>query len=207
MSTAQPKPTHDSEHQDDSCPRCGADGGGCGGASSQQPGAAERSAAREQSSASNQALSDEDRIAQLEKSLSDAQEQRLRLIAEYQTAQRRALESETRARATGIAQAIREVIPVIDNLELALGQTRGMSTEKAIQGLVMLRTELSKAIEKTGIEKIEPKPGDEFDPHQHEAVMRQPANGVDPDCISVVFHPGYRLGETVLRAAKVAIAP
>lgn len=152
-------------------------------------------------------VSAEERIAQLEKELADAREQRLRLIAEYQTSQRRAAESEVRARGAGVAQAARQVIPVIDNLELALGQMKGMSAEKAIEGLSMLRTELWKALEKSGIEKIDPKPGDEFDPHQHEAVMRQPAEGIERDHISMIMQPGYRLGELVLRPAKVALAP
>lgn len=147
------------------------------------------------------------RVERLEKDLADAQEQRLRLIAEYQTSQRRALESESRARGAGVAHAAKQVIPVIDHLDLALGQTSGMSAEKAIEGLTMLRAELVKALEKSGIETIEPKPGDEFDPHQHEAVMRQPAAGVESGLIAVAFQPGYRLGETVIRAAKVAIAP
>jgi len=157
--------------------------------------------------AGGDASSAEERIAQLEKELADAREQRLRLIAEYQTSQRRAAESEVRARGAGVAQAARQVIPVIDNLELALGQTKGMSAEKAIEGLSMLRSELCKALEKSGIEKIDPKPGDEFDPHQHEAVMRQPADGVERDHISMIMQPGYRLGELVLRPAKVALAP
>ncbi len=149
----------------------------------------------------------EARFERLEKDLADAQEQRLRLIAEYQTSQRRALESEARARSAGVAHAARQVIPVIEHFDLALSQKSGMSAEKAVEGLAMLRTELLRALEKAGIETISPKPGDEFDPHQHEAVMRQPADGVRSDHISVVFQPGYRLGDTVLRAAKVALAP
>lgn len=149
----------------------------------------------------------ESRFERLARDLADAQEQRLRLIAEYQTSQRRALESEARARVSGAADAARHFIPVIDHLDLALGRASGMSAEQAVEGLRMLRDELVKALEKSGIEPISPRPGDDFDPHQHEAVMRQPADGVRSDHISVVFQPGYRMGETVLRAAKVAIAP
>lgn len=196
MSTARHKPTPDSEHQGDSCPRCGAEGGGaCGGPPSDHTDAGDRPVTTEQ------------RIAELEKAVADAQEQRLRLIAEYQTSQRRALESEARARAAGIAQAVRQVIPVIDNLDLALGQTASMSMEKAVEGLTMLHAELNKSLEKNGVERIEPKPGDDFDPHQHEAVMRQPSEGVERDQISMIFQSGYRLGETVIRPAKVAVAP
>jgi len=222
MSAARPKPTHDSERDDaatarrgaadaahaatpPACSHCGAEAGAsCNADAPVDADACDRAAADNDGGPID---SDAARIAQLEKAVADAGEQRMRLIAEYQTAQRRALESEVRARGAGVADAARHVFPVLDNLELALGKTDGMSAEKAIEGLSMLRAELSKALEKAGIARIAPKPGEEFDPHQHEAVMRQPADGVDRDCISVVFQPGYRLGETVLRPAKVAVAP
>jgi len=195
MSAARSRPTQEPEHTDEPCPHCGVEGGSCADAPAATP------------DASESARTPQDQIAQLERSLADAQEQRLRLIAEYQTSQRRALESEVRARGAGVAHMARQIIPVVDNLDLALGQIVGMSAEKAIEGLTMLRAELGKALEKSGIERIEPKSGEEFDPHQHEAVMRQPADGVDRDHISMIFQPGYRLGETVIRPAKVAVAP
>ncbi|MBX3355646.1 MAG: nucleotide exchange factor GrpE [Phycisphaeraceae bacterium] len=200
MSAARPKPDSRTDDHNDSIEERDPTGGcgpdcGCshGDASPESEGAAVDSI--------------EARFERLERDLADAQQQRLRLIAEYQTSQRRALESEARARTSGAAETARQFIPVIDHLDLALGQKESMSAEKAVEGLTMLRAELVKALGKSGIEAIQPKPGDEFDPHQHEAVMRQPAKGVKSDRISVVFQPGYRLGDTVLRAAKVALAP
>jgi len=208
MSAARSRPeSHEHAHAsaDDAPTKRGGCGPGCGCSHGDDAG---RGAGGNDTAGNPEASeSIEARVERLERDLADAQEQRLRLIAEYQTSQRRALESEARARGAGVADAARQVIPVIDHLDLALGQKSGMSAEKAIEGLSMLRSELMKAFEKSGIETISPRPGDEFDPHQHEAVMRQPAQGVATDCISVVFQPGYRLGETVLRAAKVAVAP
>jgi len=58
-----------------------------------------------------------------------------------------------------------------------------------------------------GVERIEPKVGDAFDPGVHEAVTKQPVQGVAPGAISMAFQSGYRLGDSVLRPAKVAVQP
>jgi molecular chaperone GrpE len=71
----------------------------------------------------------------------------------------------------------------------------------------MLRAELLKAIERHGIVRIDPARGDEFDPHCHQAVMQQPAEGVKPGCIVQCFQSGYRLGDHILRSAKVVVSP
>ena len=56
------------------------------------------------------------------------------------------------------------------------------------------------------MQRIEPVVGDEFDPNRHEAVMRQPAEGIAPNHIVSVLQPGYAMGDQVLRPAKVAVA-
>ena len=65
---------------------------------------------------------------------------------------------------------------------------------------------MNRALEKTGISRIEPKRGDEFDPHLHEAVMQQPVEGLESGRIASTFQVGYTLGDSRLRAAKVAVA-
>jgi molecular chaperone GrpE len=103
---------------------------------------------------------------------------------------------------------VRQVIPVLDNFDLALAQDPSrMTAEAAVEGLRMVRTELVRALERSGVELIQPKPGDAFDPHQAEAIMQQPAAGIASGHVSMTLQAGYRLGETVLRPAKVAVAP
>ena len=84
---------------------------------------------------------------------------------------------------------------------------RQTGLEQAVQGLSMLHAELAKSLEKVGVERIEPTVGDAFDPGVHEAVMKQPVDGVAPGAISMAFQSGYRLGDSVLRPAKVAVQP
>lgn len=152
------------------------------------------------------ATTPEDRIATLEREIAELKEARLRAVADLQNTARRGVENEARARAQGVMGAARAIFPVIDHAELAL-QQKGMTLEQAVQGLSMLHAELAKSLEKVGVERIEPKVGEEFQPGIHEAVMRQPVEGVPAHGVSMVLQSGWRLGESILRPAKVAVQP
>ena len=147
-------------------------------------------------------------IQSLEAEVAKAKEDTLRAIADFQNLQRRTMEQEPRLRMNAAGGVVRQVIPVLDNFDLALAQDPSrMTVEGAIEGLRMVRTELIRALERSGVELIQPKAGDAFDPHQAEAIMQQPAAGIASGHVSMTLQPGYRLGDTVLRPAKVAVAP
>lgn len=147
-----------------------------------------------------------DRVAALEKEVTELKEARLRAVADLQNTARRGVENEARARTQGVMGAARAIFPVLDHVDLAL-QQKGLSAEQATQALAMLREELARSLEKVGVERIDPKVGDTFDPGVHEAVMKQAVEGVAPGCVSMAFQSGYRLGDSVLRPAKVAVQP
>jgi molecular chaperone GrpE len=133
---------------------------------------------------------------------------RMRAQADFANFQRRSIENEARARIGGLVQLTRSLMPVLDHFDLALAQDPSkLTVEQLAKSIEMTRAELQKALEQNGIARIEPMPGTEFDPLQHDAVMRQPADGIAPGCVSMRFQTGWRLGESVLRPAKVAVAP
>ncbi len=132
----------------------------------------------------------------------------LRSVADFQNFQRRAAINEREAGVQARAGVVQSVIPVMDHFDLALGQDPSKTTpEQIIGGVKVIRDELFKTLESFGVSRIEPKAGDEFDPHQHEAMLRQPAEGVEPGHVVLLLSVGYRLGERVVRPAKVAVAP
>jgi molecular chaperone GrpE len=138
----------------------------------------------------------------------DAIAAKLRAQADFANFQRRSIENEARARTGGLAQLTRALMPVLDHFDLALAQDPSrLSVEQLAKSIEMTRAELQKALEQNGIARIDPTPGTPFDPMQHDAVMRQPVEGVAPGCVSMRFQTGWRLGESVLRPAKVAVAP
>ena len=133
---------------------------------------------------------------------------KMRALADFANFQRRSVENEARARTGGLIQLTRALMPVLDHFDLALAQDPAkLTVDQLAKSIEMTRAELQKALEQNGIARIEPAPGTPFDPLQHDAVMRQPAEGVAPGCVSMRFQTGWRLGESVLRPAKVAVAP
>ena len=152
------------------------------------------------------ALTVEDVIAKLEREITELKDSRLRAVADLQNTARRGVENEARARTQGIMGVARGVVPVLDQFELALAQ-KGLTAEQAAQGLQLLQSELWKSLARVGVEMIEPNIGDAIEPGKHEAVMQQPVDGVEAGAISMKMQNGYRIGETVLRPAKVAIQP
>ncbi len=131
-----------------------------------------------------------------------------RSLADFANFQRRASESELRARDGGVMFVARSLMPVLDQMDLSLAQnTATLTVDQMLQAIAMVRTDMNKALERTGIERLVPASGDEFDPHFHEAVMRQPVDGVAGGHIANCFQAGYRLGEMTLRPAKVSVTP
>lgn len=155
----------------------------------------------------------QDRIAQLEAELEDARGRALRLMADFQNYQRRALQNEVVAKQQGVAGLAGSVANVVDIFDNALAQTSPTAgAEQVIAGVRLIREELVKALSQHGVTQINPQPGELFEPGRHEAVMQQKAEGVDPGHVVSTFQAGYVLsgggaGDRVIRPAKVVVAP
>lgn len=150
---------------------------------------------------------EQDRIAELEAKVQDAEGRALRAMADFQNFQRRAANNEIEARKQGVTAVVSGLLPVLDNFELALQQkAAGGSAEQILGGVEMVKAELLRALEMQGVTPIRPEPGDELNPGAHEAVSQMPTEGVEPGRIAQVFQVGYTLGERVLRPAKVMVA-
>lgn len=101
---------------------------------------------------------------------------------------------------------LRNFLAVTDDLERALN-TDGASDGSLREGVEMTHRSMMKLLEREGAEQIEAK-GQSFDPTWHEAVSAVPheAVGVEPDTVVEVTQPGYRIGERLLRPARVVVA-
>ena len=147
-------------------------------------------------------------IEWLQDQLEGVREDRLRALAELRNNQRRAEENEGRVARTSRASAVRSLLTVSDQLDLALGQDLdGMSAEQFAQGVTLARAEFMKVLGELGVHRIDPEVGEEFNPQRHEAMLQQAAEGIESNHITAVMQPGFIMGEQVLRPAKVAIAP
>ena len=147
-------------------------------------------------------------IEQMQARLDEAIAARQRSQADFSNYQRRAMENERQAFVSGMVKVIQALLPMLDHFDLALHQDlEAMTVEKLLNGVQLVRDGFNKSLQSLGVEIIEPTVGEEFDPNRHEAMLRQSAEGIEPNQIVMVMQPGYVMGEMVLRPAKVAVAP
>lgn len=149
----------------------------------------------------------EDQIAQLTRERDDAREQVLRVQAEFQNALRRERSMVDIRRNEAIGAVASDVLDVMDNFERALesARTGGPATASIVSGLEMVQKQLLAALAKHKVAPVEalhlP-----FDPTQHEAVMQRPSADHPEGTVLQVLAQGYKLGDRVLRPAKVIVS-
>jgi len=138
----------------------------------------------------------------------ELQDKLLRAAADHQNFQRRATGNEREARTNATQGVVQSLIPLLDTFEMALLQDpEKVTAEQVIEGVRMIRGEFLRLLSGYGVSSIDPVVGDEFNPVEHSAMMQQPADGVEPGHISLNMGMGFKLGERVVRPAKVAVVP
>jgi molecular chaperone GrpE len=132
-----------------------------------------------------------------------------RAQADFENYRKRAAKDVTAAESRGTAKLARELLPALDNLALALAAAEsGAETEhdrKLVEGIRLVGNELSAALARVGIEAYSPE-GEPFDPEFHEAMAKQPVEGVASGTVAEVYQRGYRQNGVVLRPARVVVA-
>lgn len=136
-------------------------------------------------------------------------EQRLlRTVADYQNLARRSRLDVEAARKQQAMDMARSLLSVLDNFDHALAvDPEKADAQSLLKGVTMVRDELLRALESFQIKRLDVEPGTEFDPNCHEAMMRQPAEGIETNQVTQQLQPGYTIGDKTLRPAKVAVAP
>ena len=128
----------------------------------------------------------------------------LRLAADFDNFRKRIARETERSAAAQKEAFIRELLPVIDNLERALGSDVSTSPEQLRQGVQMTLQQLTQLLRHHGIEADESL-GRPFDPHYHEAVSVRHDPSQPDHIILETFQRGYRRGNEVFRPAKVVV--
>lgn len=146
------------------------------------------------------ALTDEKKKA--EEALAASEDKYMRLAAEYDNFRRRTQKEKEGIYTTAIADAIEEILPVFDNLELAGKCT---DPEKVTEGLAMIYKMTDGMLQKLGVEKFGA-PGDTFDAGLHNAVAHVEDDEHGEGEITEVFRQGYRRGDKIIRFAMVKVA-
>ena len=131
-----------------------------------------------------------------------------RTQADFENFRKRAAREQAAAESRGVARVVRELLPALDNLERALAAAEAQpdgDEHHLAEGIRLVQAELAAAMARVGVEGYSPK-GERFDPNVHEAMAQQPVDGAESGTIVEVFQSGYRLGDDVIRPARVMVA-
>lgn len=127
-----------------------------------------------------------------------------RTQAEFENYRKRAARDNAAAGERAKGNLVRELLPVVDNLERALASAEEGEDHLA-KGVRLVLEELRAVLSRQGVEAFDPS-GDEFDPELHEALSTREEEGAEAGVVLDVVEKGYRLNGSVLRPARVVVA-
>jgi molecular chaperone GrpE len=141
-----------------------------------------------------------------------------RTRADFENYRKRAAREAAVAQERGVTKLAKELLPAVDNLDRALEAaqttigdgTNGTTapdngTATLVSGIQLVHADVIAALARNGIERFSPE-GEPFDPQLHEAVAQVPVEGAQSGTVVEVYQRGYRLGEVVIRPARVVVA-
>jgi molecular chaperone GrpE len=143
----------------------------------------------------------EELLADAQARLEQQRETMMRAVADAENARKRAQAEAASAQKYALERFAEGLLPVVDSLEAAL---RSRDTS----GVELTLKQLQSALDKSSIREIDPKPGERFDPHRHQAMaaVEAPAGETqEPNTVVSVMQKGYRLHDRVLRPALVTV--
>jgi molecular chaperone GrpE len=127
-----------------------------------------------------------------------------RLKAEFDNFRKRTAREQADLFTRASERLVKELLPVLDDLERALVAAEQHEEAQLEDGVRLVHRALADALRKEGLQEIDAT-GAMFDPHVHEALLSQPSEAAEGSVLDVV-QKGYRLGDRVVRPARVVVA-
>ncbi len=143
-------------------------------------------------------------LSKKDAAIAEANDKHLRLMAEYDNFRRRSREEKDAVYSAAVADAVSELLPLFDNLELASKYT-GDNAADAAKGVEMILSSVPAILEKLNVTSFG-EAGDAFDPNIHNAVMHIEDENYGENEIVDVFQKGYKHGDKIVRFAVVRVA-
>ena len=140
----------------------------------------------------------EELLAEAQAKIEEQREAMLRAMADADNARKRAQAEAVSGQKYAIERFAENLLPVIDSLQAAL-------QSKDASGVELTLRQFKAALEKASVREIDPKPGERFDPHRHQAMAAVEADA-EPNTVVAVMQKGYLLHDRVLRPALVTVA-
>ena len=152
---------------------------------------------------------DSDEREALRAEVADLKDRLLRALADAENMRKRAERDRRDAELYGATRFARDLLSVYDNFERALGNVTDAVRAAApglIEGIELTQRDLLAAFEKHRILKIDPAPGERFDPKLHQAMFEAPIPGTKAGDIIQVLGVGFTIGDRLLRPAQVGVS-
>ena len=127
-----------------------------------------------------------------------------RAQADFENYRKRAAKEAAAAGERSKSGLVRELLPVVDNLERAL-RSAGEGEQHLAEGVRLVHAELISVLERNGVEQFDPQ-GEPFDPSFHEALSTRSQDGAGPGVVLDVVEKGYSTNGSVLRPARVVVS-
>jgi len=147
------------------------------------------------------------KVETLNAAMEAAKDQVLRAQAEAQNARRRAEQDVEKAHKFGQEKLLTDLLPVVDNLERALGSidSENDALKPVAEGIQLTLKGFIDVLAKYHVVPVDPQ-GEPFDPQLHEAMTTAPNPDVEPNTVVEVFQKGYTLNGRLVRAARVVVS-
>ena len=147
----------------------------------------------------------EEKLRETEKAVEALRQEGLRIKADFLNYRARVERDSARMKLLAAESAILNLLPVLDNLDRAIGSAESKQGEALVEGVKLVRSQFFTALQGMGLEEIEAE-GCLFNPETHEAVLVSPVGDPSEDGkILEVLQKGYRLGDRVVRPSKVRV--
>lgn len=147
--------------------------------------------------------------ALLDKLAADLEEHKnlyLRTLADFQNYKRRAAQERMESQKFACQELIRDLLPVLDNLERTLqAASSGATVDSLMQGVTAIERQLRSVLDVRQVTRIE-SVGQPFDPDLHEALGQDVGTGQPEGTVTIEIEAGYRIGDKVIRPARVRVA-
>lgn len=138
-------------------------------------------------------------LGQAKKEAAEYLEALQRERAEFINFRNRSQKEQERFRQHGIIDVLTALLPALDDIDRIREHSEMDESFKAVS------TKIDKAFEKFGVEKFGEK-GEDFDPTKHDAILHKPDSQAEKETVDTVVEAGYRIGDRVIRAARVVVA-
>ena len=146
----------------------------------------------------------EDPLARAQRERDEYLDLARRAQADFENYRKRAAREAVAAGQRAKSGLVRELLPVVDNLERALRSAQEGEQHLA-EGVRLVHSELIAVLERNGVEQFDPS-GERFDPSEHEALSMRDQDGAESGLVLDVVEKGYRANGTILRPARVVVS-